>query len=547
LSASLVDERATALASYRGLKAWDAQGRELHARMIPGPGGFGIRVEDACAEYPITVDPWLTGPDWTYDVSGFSPQITAGPAGDLNGDGFGDFIVGAPGVNATGVPGHDGVAWVFQGSASGLGPMPVATLTGPNFQGIAQTAFGSHIAPLGDVDGDGFDDFAISDWFQSNPDQGEGAAYVYRGSASGIVTSPFLTIEGGAFNAGLHARKFAGDINGDGRADILTLSYDDVSQTGNSVVRLYFGTVTPGVPTPAWVLTRQDLGSLPILDVAGVGDVNSDGYDDVGIVTTSGPPGSVRIYYGSPFGPTSIVADYAYTSASGSFTFIEPAGDFDGNGYADVLTSLGLFLADPPLHGPQSFESIPSNLATGEHLAGNVDGDVIPETLRFVGTNGAVEIYSGGSLTAGAALMFQLSGPSATGLPGGNVWSAGTAGDVNGDGRADTYCLDVQHSRASIVHGCPAPNVVNAPGGVPQVIQAPLPSSFGASITASGDVNGDGLSDLLVGAPEYSNGEMNEGPFISTWQAHPGIHRPPPGRSRATLQARGSGNRSHSQ
>ncbi len=530
LAARLIDERASTIATYRGLAAWDAKGTVLRARIVPRCSGLAIQVSDQGAVYPITIDPWLSAPDWFFDLptSPGAPLVGAA-AGDLNSDGFGDFIVGAPTWNGTGVPAHDGVAWVFHGSASGLGSTPVATLFEPNFQGIAGTSYGSHAAALGDVDGDGFDDVAISDSGQSNPDQSEGAVYVYRGSSAGLVTTPFWTLEGGAQNALLRARFHTGDVNGDGRADLLTLANDDASQTGNTTVRLYLGSASSGSPTPVWSISRSGLGQV-LVDAAGVGDVNGDGYEDIGVV--GGPPavqGSLFVFFGSPIGPASTTPDFVHHITFGLIGFVEPAGDYDGNGFADVLVggSAGswLFLSNPALNGPQSLPNIPM-ATTGSRIAGDADGDTIPDRLEDVGVGGGLHVYTGGPTTFGAPILFQATGPVATGLPGGAVTSAGAAGDVNGDGRGDVFCLDTSSARVTVLHGCPSPDLVPVAVGSPLVLQPSLPSSFGASCTASGDINGDGLSDLLVGAPNHSSGEVDEGAvhlFISSAAGYPSV------------------------
>src|SRR5207249_180283 len=137
-------------------------------------------------------------------------------AGDVNGDGYSDVIVGAP-LYDNGQT-DEGRVFVFLGSASGLATS--AAWTAESNQASAQ--FGASVAAAGDVNGDGFGDVMIGAPFFDNGQADEGRVFLYLGSASGLATSPAWTAESNQANAQFGTSvATAGDVNGDGRADVI--------------------------------------------------------------------------------------------------------------------------------------------------------------------------------------------------------------------------------------------------------------------------------------------------------------------------------------
>ena len=124
----------------------DAEGRVLPAHMRAQLGGLALVVDDTAATYPILVDPVLTRVAWTVttDQTGAGFAAAVATAGDVNGDGFDDVIVGAPSYE----DGRDrlGRAFAYLGSASGLATTPAWMV-----QGTAESEFlGSSVASAGD-------------------------------------------------------------------------------------------------------------------------------------------------------------------------------------------------------------------------------------------------------------------------------------------------------------------------------------------------------------------------------------------------------------
>lgn len=208
-------------------------------------------------------------------------------AGDLNGDGYADLAIGAYGFHPDGYS-ERGRAFVYLGGAGGTFEVEAdAILTGNmDYLGVA-------VAGPGDVDGDGFADLLVSGYGESAPPACQCAHLFLGGTGASFDTTRDLTLvgEGGIFVDGYgEALAGAGDVNGDGFADILVgapLSYGGgLEPVGRAYV--YFG----GGPTvdivPDGVLTGAATGEKFGFSVAGGADMNGDGFDDVAV----GAPGS---------------------------------------------------------------------------------------------------------------------------------------------------------------------------------------------------------------------------------------------------------------
>jgi hypothetical protein len=158
-------------------------------------------------------------------------------AGDVNGDGFGDVIVGVPWFSNG--QSYEGRACVYHGSASGL--LPTAAFTPESNQ--ANAHYGSAVATAGDVNGDGYADVIVGAPLFTNGQPEEGRAWVYHGSASGLISFAAFRPEGNQAGATYAlAVATAGDVNGDGFADIIigAPGYDN-GQTDEGRAELHFG------------------------------------------------------------------------------------------------------------------------------------------------------------------------------------------------------------------------------------------------------------------------------------------------------------------
>jgi hypothetical protein len=154
---SFLTESGAEAMRYSDLKVWDASQKRLKARFEKVGNQVAIVVSDRKAMYPITIDPLSTTPDWTAESNQAGAQFgfSVASAGDVNGDGFSDVIVGAW-LFDNGET-DEGRAFVYHGSASGLS-------TTPNWTAESNQAgawFGYSVASAGDVNGDGFSDVIV--------------------------------------------------------------------------------------------------------------------------------------------------------------------------------------------------------------------------------------------------------------------------------------------------------------------------------------------------------------------------------------------------
>ncbi len=190
-------------------------------------------------------------------------------AGDVNGDGYADVLVGAPGYDAAHA--NEGSAFIYLGGASGIASGSAATAAAQLVSDQADALFGWGVAGAGDVDGDGYADLIVSAPFYDSGQTDEGAAFVFLGGASGIASGNPATaaaqLETNQFEAaGLGITPFAfiampvagaGDVNGDGFADVVMGAsyYDDNGQTDEGAAFVFLGN-TEGRPLG----TRQRRG-----------------------------------------------------------------------------------------------------------------------------------------------------------------------------------------------------------------------------------------------------------------------------------------------
>jgi hypothetical protein len=172
----------------------------------------------------------------------------------VNGDGFSDVIIGAP---------KSGAAYLYLGSAGGLPAAPSQTITGAS-------GFGYSVAGVGDTNGDGYADVAIST-FDAVTKQGTGALYL--GGKGGLALSGTAMMMTSAAGVGMKVHH-AWDFNGDGLDDVV------VTDTSSSGLLLFLGVIS-GAPGAPLTLTTPQAETFFSQTVAGLGDVDGDGYDDV--------------------------------------------------------------------------------------------------------------------------------------------------------------------------------------------------------------------------------------------------------------------------
>lgn len=540
---------------FEKLHAFDRDGDSIPARFVARAEGMAIVVDDRYADYPLTIDPLASAPGFAVEGNFTDAQfgIAIAPAGDVNGDGFSDLLVGAS--NFSGGLAFEGKAYVYHGSASGLDATPAWEVQG----GQANAYFGRTLATAGDLNDDGYSDIAICAQLYDDDQSNEGRTLVFLGSASGLALTPVATIDGnqidGQFGSSVSS---AGDVDADGDSDLLIGSpvYDFAGITNSGMAVVFAGQASGVDITPWTILGGTQFEARLANTVAGIGDVNADGYADIayGEVLyddTKTDEGRVSAHLGSALGiSTSSAFAVVGNQTSAQFgTAVSAAGDVNGDGYADLLVGSPLFDFGDVDEGRASLfagsasglsttaawftESDQTNARHGNAVAtaGDVDADgfsdVVVASLLWDGTltdQGRVALYHGSINGLSATIDAEILGPQSSGVFGSSLVFAG---DVDGDGFSDVAIGSQSYTngqagegRVVVHHGeislPPSAFQWAAKGGIAN-------ADFGRSAGFVGDLNGDGFEDVGFGAPNLTMTHSGEGELEIHYGAATGL------------------------
>lgn len=402
----------------------------------------------------------------SFTINAYQPSSRFGAtlacAGDVDGDGFNDILVGAsdydvfwnpvesdtlPGwdtsdLNPDNIDRDEGAIFIYYGSSSGLDTVtsstndPVDTLFGH----VDTMRLGYSLSALGDINGDGVDDIIAGAFSYSGTLNGQGAASIYYGADSGIAASTGRT---------------AGIPTGGGTPDELVTS------------------------------PQGEAGGLFGSSVAGVGDLNGDGRNDF-VVSALGESGSTlpkagkaHVFFGgSP--ASSVHRSLSGQAASSRFGSALAAGDFNGDGEIDIAVG-----ADQDGFGGAVFIFDGNGTDVNPNFSKRIDG---PGLSR-----------SGASLTVG-----NFNGPTDTiddlivGAPG---FSAGQGNEG-----------------AAIGYYGSAGGLVEPAGWL---MESDIDTAYFGNALAAGDFNGDGADDVAVGAFSLSDGSASLFGGVYTFYATP--------------------------
>jgi hypothetical protein len=246
-------------------------------------------------------------PSWTFETSQDTARPgTAGAAGDVNDDGFDDFIVGA--ALYDGAFPDQGRVWIFHGSMTGLSATAGLVLDGT----AAGTNYGSGGISAGNVNGDDYGDVLISASGWSDGEESEGGAWLHLGSASGLTATPSWFFESDQVRAGLGPAAGTGDVNGDGFDDVVVPSQAyDATRLGEGKAWLFLGGGAGLAASPAWEELGWQIDAGFGADAGAAGNVDGDGYDDffVGAGTwddVGHNEGAVFVWHGAAGAPASV-------------------------------------------------------------------------------------------------------------------------------------------------------------------------------------------------------------------------------------------------
>ncbi len=474
------------------------------------------------------------------EASGDQSSDAVSAAGDVNGDGYADLLIGAyRHVSNT------GCSYVVFGSAEvgGQGLLALSSLNGMNgfkLDGEATGDYSGHsVSAVGDINGDGYTDLLIGapQCYGGNICSGSGRSYVVFGGSEvyhqGVLSLSVLNGTNGFKLDGETANDYsgysvsaAGDINGDGYADLLIGATDYASYTGRSYV--VFGSAGVGSQglltlsslngSNGFKLDGEAMGDYSGWSVSAAGDINGDGHDDLLIGAPYHASHTGRgyvIFGGAGVGGQGLLA---LSSLNGTNGFkldgeatgdyctrghsVSIAGDVNGDGYVDLLigayfhashmgrsyvvfggTGVGLqggLLALSALNGTNGFklDGEATNDDSGRSVSGvgDVNGDGYDDLLigaynRVNGTGRSYVVFGGAGIGSQGLLSlssfngtngFKLDGETANDYSG---WSVSAAGDINGDGVVDILIGANQHNSATgrsyVIFGDAPPVLVN--------------------------------------------------------------------------------------
>ncbi|MBE9098778.1 Calx-beta domain-containing protein [Vacuolonema iberomarrocanum] len=457
-------------------------------------------------------------------------------AGDINGDGIDDLIIGAYGAAPNGNSGA-GASYVVFGSQTGFSAsLDLAALDGSNgfvINGLAEDdLLGRSVSGAGDINGDGIDDLIIGAYGAApNGNNFAGISYVVFGRQMGFSTSLDLdTLNGsngfainGVAEFDLSGRSVsgAGDINGDGIDDLI-IGADGADPNGNRFAGtsyVVFGRQT-GFDANFDLSTLDGSNGFVInglveddfsgYSVSGAGDINGDGIDDLIIGAYGANPngnsdaGTSYVVFGRQ---TGFDANFDLSTLNGSNGFaingvaggdnsgysVSEAGDINGDGIDDLI--IGAVGTDPNGNRFAGTSYVVFGSQTG--FDASLDLSTLNGSNGFA-INGVAELDQLGRAISGA-------------------------GDMNGDGIDDLIIgadnADNNYIGASyVVFGRRTEfeaslDLATLDGSNGFTINGVVADGdFGQSVSGAGDINGDGINDVIIGAASVDpDGNSNAG------------------------------------
>jgi hypothetical protein len=406
------------------------------------------------------------------------------PAGDVDGDGRADLIVGAP--NYSNGEEREGAVFIYLGASEGFVASPAYQLESDH----ADATFGWSVAGAGDVDGDGLAEVIVGAPGYSNGQHHEGRVYVFWSATDYTTWWAYESDQAEAHLGHAVAGSVVHDMpassfNGDAYADVVAAALDWVSGGASvGVVHVFHGGPTGLPAAPSWSSVGTQEGAQYGYSIESVGDVNGDGKLDLGVGTMrfdgldGADSGLIQVFQGSASGlPASpsweLEGPQAAFFLGGS---VGGAGDLDLDGYEDLMASAWSEVQGDDVRGGVSFYL---GSETGLPVEASTD-TYLPQTESQFGW------------AVAAVGHFDADPRPEVGMAG-TLWDESTT-------ERDVGRLIV--SQLSVSNGNVEPKV----SGVGELVEG----LYGHSVAGVGEVTGN-YDDLVVGAPWYTNGQGHEG------------------------------------
>ena len=423
---------------------------------------------------------------------------TMANAGDVNGDGLDDLIVGAPYWDQSAAVTESGAAFLFLGRPGGFTTGDVTQADTRIESTQSQARLGTAVASAGDVNCDGYDDILIGAGGWDGDQADEGAAYIFLGGPGGIpsgdTSSADTTLQGDLPNARLGTSFGHADINADGCDDViigarLYFSATAGGQTGAAYIYLGGPTGIPsgGRSSANAIIEGDKIDSTMGIAVAGVGDVNGDGYGDMMV--------------GAPRWTDPLVHE------GGAFLYL---------GSATGIPSGGPSTADVVIHGGQTDGRFGRQMiGLGDVNGDGLDDVAIAATQYDDGQvdEGAVFVFYGGTnlLTAAtpADAIAEFQGDQVDVDPSNSREEFGfglTTGDWDGDGHTDLLISSpyydaplVDEGAAFVFRGSATGFTSAGAADADRRLVSGIKDAWMGSSVALVDVDGDGTANAFVG------------------------------------------------
>jgi hypothetical protein len=291
-----------------------------------------------------------TTPGWIIEGSQSNEHLgtAVGTAGDVNGDNYDDIIVGAPQYSNGET--NEGRVYVFLGFGGGQ----TTSLFWSAESDHAQALFGASVGTAGDVNDDTYDDVVIGAPYYNDGESDVGAAFVFYGSTDVLSVTSVITC-GGCTDAHFGTSVgTAGDVNGDGYDDVI-VGAPAYSNTVGSVgaAFVFDGSASGLIITPTWMFEGNQVNAYFGISVGTAGDMNGDAYDDVVIGEykywgDKKEQGAIYVFCGSGSGLDQIACGagqgdkhetwFGYSTGT--------AGDVNGDDCDDVIVGAPEYMRD---------------------------------------------------------------------------------------------------------------------------------------------------------------------------------------------------------